>query len=470
MTASPLVSVVISSNGRCTSLAKTLHALRWQRYREFEVCVVCGPARDGTHELIAEAVAAGHLKSAVCDTPNLSQSRNIGIGIAAGTHIAFIDDDALPEPVWLEQLLHGFDDPAVAGVGGLVFAPDARTAQFRYSTCDRFGNARHGLDQPADAGAFPLSAHFPHVMGTNAAFRRDALIAIGGFDEEYEYYLDEADVCCRLVDAGYAIRQRRDAPVHHKFLSGTVRDGEGITVRRYPVVKNQLYFSLVNGRRHASLPEIIKQSMAFAGRHRSELEQHVERGALHPRALADFDADWERALERALSRGLAGRRRIRPADDLRAESRFVRYPTNDQAGERRRTGHVAIVLPSGPPDASTLAAARDCALKHGKDARMTRVFIPSGGGDPTADGVDLIGNVWLHRVGAGECPVLQTLPPEAWKAEHYRRCLHFAIERVAAYDPFDALIDRSGYDLRHTDALNPDRIDLAHCSVYDNSR
>jgi GT2 family glycosyltransferase len=42
-------------------------------------------------------------------------------------------------------------------------------------------------------------------MGTNCSFRRGALLEVGGFDEEYEYYLEETDLCCRLVDRGWKI-------------------------------------------------------------------------------------------------------------------------------------------------------------------------------------------------------------------------------------------------------------------------
>ena len=90
------VSVVISTNGRAASLAKTLAALSWQTYRHFEVCVVTGPQRDGTHDLVAHYVGTGRIKSAPCEAANLSRSRNIGIRLAAGDLIAFIDDDAIP--------------------------------------------------------------------------------------------------------------------------------------------------------------------------------------------------------------------------------------------------------------------------------------------------------------------------------------------------------------------------------------
>ena len=55
----------------------------------------------------------------------------------------------------------------------------------------------------------------PHLLGCNCSFRKSALIEIGGFDEEYEYFLDETDVIFRIVDAGYLVAQLPNAFVHH---------------------------------------------------------------------------------------------------------------------------------------------------------------------------------------------------------------------------------------------------------------
>lgn len=441
------VSVVISTNGRCPSLAKTLEALHYQRHADFEVCVVAGPIRDGTHELLAEASATRRLKAACCDEPNLSRSRNIGIALAAGSFVAFIDDDALPEPVWLEQLLAGFDAPDVAGVSGLVFEPNGRDVQFRFSTCDRFGNARHDLTAPADDAAFPLSAQFPHVMGTNAAFRRDALVAVGGFDEEYEYYLDEADVCCRLVDAGFIIRQRGDAPVHHKFLSGMVRDGEGVTVRRYPILKNQLYFSLVNARRHATMPAILRQAMDFSARHRADLEGHVARGTLHEQVLSDFDADWDRALARALSRGLAEERRLRPAGFFANPAPFLGHQGRPAEGGTDQRRHHAIILPGARMPPASTDETLDEARRLAKDGTVVRAFSIVERPGPAREGVELERGIWMHRVQARSEAVHAANGCERSERDRYRHALGNALDRVRGYYPFDEIEDRGRFDL-----------------------
>ncbi len=425
------VSIVVNTNGRLAGLTKLLEALRFQRFRDFEVCVVCGPAADGTRAYVAEQVAAGRIKGSVCDETNLSKSRNIGIASAAGTHVAFIDDDALPEPVWLDRLLLGIDDPSVAAVSGLVFEPNGRDLQFRYSTCDRFGNATHGLGHPADAGAFPGSAHFPHVMGTNAVFDRRALVAVGGFDEEYDYYLDEADLCCRLIDAGYRIRQRDDAPVHHKFLAGTVRDGEGIAVRHLPVLKNRLYFALINGRDHAPLPTILTEFLGFAESHRRQIADHVAAGRLHPSTATTFETDLARACETGLRRGLSGDRRPSSVD-LGTPPPFRPFPARAPVG--RSPGHRVIVTPEDEMRGETFARIVRETERWWSAGAFVRVLVACHSAGFENAGVDLVDGTWIQRFMTPDAtPPRETNRPDSLATAARE------LERIARYHPIDVV-------------------------------
>ena len=108
-------SIIICTNGRRNALANTLRSLQYLDYPNFEVCVVHGPTEDGTEELLRGY--GGTIKVARCPVMNLSKSRNIGISLAAGDFIAFIDDDGIPEAEWLSDLRAGYDEDDVGGTG-----------------------------------------------------------------------------------------------------------------------------------------------------------------------------------------------------------------------------------------------------------------------------------------------------------------------------------------------------------------
>jgi glucosyl-dolichyl phosphate glucuronosyltransferase len=52
--------------------------------------------------------------------PGLADARNTGVALATGDVVAFLDDDAVAAPDWLEHMLAAYLDGTVLGVGGRV--------------------------------------------------------------------------------------------------------------------------------------------------------------------------------------------------------------------------------------------------------------------------------------------------------------------------------------------------------------
>jgi glycogen synthase len=356
---------------------------------------VCGPTPDGTREAAREYAVKGWIKYVECPERNLSQSRNLGIGCASGEIIAFIDDDAIAEPEWLSQLVPAFDDPQTGAAGGVVFDFTGYNLQYRYAACDRLGNAIVDLQEPAEEHNYPSSLRFPYVQGTNCAYRRETLVDMGGFDEEYEFYLDETDVCCRLIDRGLKVRQLPNAAVHHKFLPSHIRNEHRVTVLKCAVIKNKIYFSLINNHGHWPISRVIEDATRFIHQQRADLEFHVKGGRSRPLDLEIFDMDAERALEIGLARGLSRQRRTRPskffggrgAGSLLSFPRLVpegprrafvflsqSYPSEHFGGNGRHTHHIAPAI---------------AALGH------TTHVITKG---TDLNRVDLEDGVWVHRI------------------------------------------------------------------------
>ncbi|MGH9343475.1 MAG: glycosyltransferase family 2 protein, partial [Terriglobia bacterium] len=202
---SPLkVSIVINTFNRAASLNLALRSLRRLNYPKFEVIVLNGPSTDNTLEVLKDWSSS--IRVGACSDRNLSISRNVGIEMARGDLVAFIDDDAVADENWLDDAVAGFDKDEVGGVSGTVFDYTGYEVQYRYTACDRLGNAYIARRMPADEFSYPGCLRYPNLQGLNCIFRWSALIKIGGFDEEFDYYLDETDVCLRLVDAGYLLK------------------------------------------------------------------------------------------------------------------------------------------------------------------------------------------------------------------------------------------------------------------------
>jgi glycosyltransferase involved in cell wall biosynthesis len=420
-------SVVINTYNRGPSLRQTLRALRHQTCHEFEVVVVNGPSTDDTAAALAEfagAVRVGH-----CPDVHLSRSRNIGIDLAAGDVVAFLDDDAIPEPGWLEQLLAAYDSERVGGAGGVVFDHTGFRLQYCYAVCDRTGCPRFDSAPPGGTFARPGADPFVYLQGTNASFRRCCLVEVGGFDEEIEYYLDEVEVCMRVLDRGHVIRPLAGAAVHHKYLASHLRSPKKVILNPYPLVKNRCYFALQNGRLTRSEHEVRRLLAAYADGLRTDCEAHFAAGRLDVRQRQSFLEQLDRGLRDGTRRGLEGQRRHRALAPVDVRQ-FLPYPVLRPAG-RRLT--LCLVEQEATERASSLGrlAAGLAALGHEVHV-VTR--------SPDTHRVDFEDGIWRHRLAAAHRHV-PPLEPFPWKERLYQAAaVYREVERTHARAPLDAVL------------------------------
>lgn len=234
-------SIVINTYNRAKLLNDAILGLSELDYPNFEIIIVNGPSIDYTQQILdnwKDKVKVGY-----CSLPNLSMSRNIGIEMGSGDVIAFIDDDAIPHPSWLTQLSHHYLNPIVGGVGGFTIDNTGLTYQVCKTVCDRFGNAYYPSDFFDErALTFSGSPYYPSLLGTNSSFRKSALCDIKGFDHTFAYFLDETDVCIRLIDCGYKIVYEPNAIVYHQFAESHIRNNNRIPKSLYYSAVSKSYF------------------------------------------------------------------------------------------------------------------------------------------------------------------------------------------------------------------------------------
>jgi GT2 family glycosyltransferase len=220
----PSVSVVVVSHGRPESLLWCLSALAGVAYQPFEIVVVADLA---SCAYVSESPYAGRVKLVAYDTPNIAAARNTGVAEAAGEIIAFIDDDAAAEPLWLQHLVAGFGLPDVVCTGGYVRGRNGISYQWTARQVDSAGRAQ-ALKAEGSAPFLPeTEAGFAvKTEGTNMAVRRDVLVALGGFDEGFHFYLDETDLNLRLAGAHHKTALCPSAQVHHAYKASTRRKAD----------------------------------------------------------------------------------------------------------------------------------------------------------------------------------------------------------------------------------------------------
>jgi GT2 family glycosyltransferase len=203
----PRISVVVCTYNGSKTIAQTCEGLSKLDYPDYEVIVVDDGSRDNT----AAVVSQFDVRLIQTENHGLSSARNTGANAATGEIVAYIDDDAWPDPHWLRYLALAYESGDFAGVGGPNIAPPTGS-----ETADAVANAPGGpihvllTDDIAE-----------HIPGCNMSFRRSALMAVGGFDAAFRVAGDDVDLCWRIQGAGWKLGFTPAAMVWHHRRSST---------------------------------------------------------------------------------------------------------------------------------------------------------------------------------------------------------------------------------------------------------
>lgn len=180
------------------------------------------PSNDATRELVERMDGVRY----TCEPrPGLDFARNRAVREALGAWIAFLDDDVVVDPFWIEGLRHALhDNPDARAITGMVLPFELSTdAQVLFEQRGGFGRGflriRHTQDSPRTPLA-PCSAGM-FGAGCNMAFDRQTVVHLGGFDEALDTGRPlpgggDLDMFYRVVRAGYPLAYEPLMTVYHQ--------------------------------------------------------------------------------------------------------------------------------------------------------------------------------------------------------------------------------------------------------------
>ncbi len=199
----PKISVVVCSFNGSRTIRDCLEGIGQLRYPNCETIVVDDGSTDGTGDIAAEY----EVRLIRTENQGLSVARNLGWQAAAGEIVAYIDDDARPDPDWLTYLAAAFLKEDYAGVGGpnIPVPDDGETAS---CVAGSPGGPAHVLLSDCEA---------EHIPGCNMAFRRSWLEALNGFDPQFRQAGDDVDICWRTRERGGKLGFSPAATVWHHY-------------------------------------------------------------------------------------------------------------------------------------------------------------------------------------------------------------------------------------------------------------
>ena len=196
-TAETDAAVVICSRNRPEMLNRALQIVKENSPRRLQVLVVDSASDTGETRQVCLRAGVDYVRA---EMPGLSIARNLGLVSVSAGIVVFTDDDCEPWPDWIAQVTAPFRDRSVAVVTGRVAGQPRNPPAGKYS-----GRPLSGLD-------------LGH--GALMAFRRKAVLDIGGFDPVLGAGrrlagAEDLDMFCRLLRAGWDAVHQPDAIVGH---------------------------------------------------------------------------------------------------------------------------------------------------------------------------------------------------------------------------------------------------------------
>ena len=171
------VSVIVLIHNSQGTIRKCMDALVNQTYKNFELIIVNDHSTDKSIEIIQYYKDK---RIRIINNPkrnNIASGRNIGFREAKGDLIFYTDSDCIPLSNWLEEGVSRIKDNDI--ITGITFYEYPRHS------------FKHRVVQGRDS-----------FFTCNLGFKKSALEEVNGFDENFNLYAEDKDVCLRIIKNG----------------------------------------------------------------------------------------------------------------------------------------------------------------------------------------------------------------------------------------------------------------------------
>jgi GT2 family glycosyltransferase len=225
-----LVSVVIVNFNRGELLRACLSSLARQRDVSFETIVVDNGSSDGSADIAEREFRVKVIRNK--ENRGFCAANNQGIAVAQGEFIALLNNDAEAEPDWLGELHRACSRSPEVGMAAskvLVWEDPRRIDKVGHLIFPDGQNRGRGAGA-LDEGQFDREEEVLWPDGCAAMYRKQMLDEIGGFDEDFFAYGDDAELGLRARIAGWRCWYAPRAVVRH-HRGATMGKGSGARLK-----------------------------------------------------------------------------------------------------------------------------------------------------------------------------------------------------------------------------------------------
>jgi glycosyltransferase involved in cell wall biosynthesis len=292
-----LLSVVIAALNNEDTLGQTLSSLFSNTLSadEFEVIVVDNGSKDKTVEVANKFP----VKVFSCPKRGQGPARNVGLSKASGDIICLTDADVIVPEDWLESIMEFFSRcPQVDGVGGPVLPPLKGHVNKLQKLEGELYARTHVF--PTKMVESKFGDNIGMLYSANCAFRREAFVSSGGFDESGFDAVD-IDFCWRLILNGKRLVFDPELKVVHLGFPWSLKgvfnqqfrwgESRGILNMRYPHSRFT-YTGLATKVRMYYFPFVLFAQILYSKGKKKSVLQLFEKSAFTLGCMNTFLKAW----------------------------------------------------------------------------------------------------------------------------------------------------------------------------------
>jgi GT2 family glycosyltransferase len=242
MHTAPLVSIITINYNQLKHTCALLDSLRKISYPGVEVIVVDNASVENPETTITQSYPEVTL---IMSKENLgfAGGNNLGIAIAKGKYLLFINNDTEVDSGFLEPLVNLFETNPAAGIASpkIIYYNSGDIIQ--YAGCYRINpytgrNKRIGYKEK-DLGQHDTLRETDLAHGAAMMVPRSVIDKAGAMPEIFFLYYEELDWCESIKNAGYKIYVVPASKVYHKESMSV---GKNSTLKTYYMTRNRLLF------------------------------------------------------------------------------------------------------------------------------------------------------------------------------------------------------------------------------------
>ena len=255
--------VIVNWNGK-KYLKGCLDSLQKQSYCDYEAIIVDNGSKDGSVEYIQQ------------NYPNIklfqlkrNMGYSVGINVALehskNKYIIALNNDTTLDQNWLSELVKmaelderiGSCQPKILSLQNPAFIDSVGLS------INKEGEAFQIGFQEKDTGQYNAVRELLGACSASVLYRRQALMQIGGFDEDFFAYFEDVDVALRLNRAGWKCMYVPTAMVYHYGSATGINDSP---FKTYLLTRNQYYYRIKNQSATLLLRFLIKMPIVITRR------------------------------------------------------------------------------------------------------------------------------------------------------------------------------------------------------------